>query len=116
MTSTDQIEGFFDPVSYEKGGAVLRMLRSWVNREPSRIGSMPPTEESALAGPKEVRRVCGTLHLCVWWWLDVRKSVSGGWCGGWLVVCWMCVRMCGGFVVCLRACARARACMVAVRC
>lgn len=30
--STDRIESLFDPVEYEKGGSLLRMLRAWVNR------------------------------------------------------------------------------------
>ncbi|KAL4447646.1 hypothetical protein ABPG75_004865 [Micractinium tetrahymenae] len=33
MNSTDKIESVFDAVMYDKGGAVLRMLRAWANRD-----------------------------------------------------------------------------------
>jgi len=32
INSTDSIEALFDPVEYEKGGSLLRMLRAWINR------------------------------------------------------------------------------------
>lgn len=32
VLSTDRIESLFDPVEYERGGSVLRMLRAWINR------------------------------------------------------------------------------------
>ncbi|GAB4816290.1 hypothetical protein N2152v2_003336 [Parachlorella kessleri] len=53
INSTDAVESFFDAVSYEKGGAVLRMLRSWSNRgAPSWDEALPgvPWEEKFLGG------------------------------------------------------------------
>lgn len=35
VTSDDMIESFFDPVVYEKGAALLRMLRAFLNRDAS---------------------------------------------------------------------------------
>ena len=32
VASTDRIESLFDPIEYERGGAVLRMLRAYMNR------------------------------------------------------------------------------------
>lgn len=32
VNSTDKIESLFDPVEYERGASVLRMLRAWINR------------------------------------------------------------------------------------
>ena len=32
IDNNDRIESFFDNVSYQKGGAVLRMLRAWLTR------------------------------------------------------------------------------------
>lgn len=33
MDTVDEIEALFDPVSYQKGGAVLRMLRAYLLRD-----------------------------------------------------------------------------------
>ena len=33
ITSDDQIESFFDPVVYEKGAALLRLLRAFLDRD-----------------------------------------------------------------------------------
>lgn len=33
VNSTDSIESLFDKVSYERGSAILRMLRAWLNKE-----------------------------------------------------------------------------------
>lgn len=51
INSTDQVESFFDPVMYEKGGGVLRMLRAWVNRRS--MGSPTVPDESALTTPQK---------------------------------------------------------------
>ena len=33
MDTSEKIEAMFDPISYEKGGSVLRMLRAYLARE-----------------------------------------------------------------------------------
>ncbi|KAL4530099.1 hypothetical protein Ndes2526B_g04856 [Nannochloris sp. 'desiccata'] len=49
VNHTDKIESLFDPVEYERGGAVLRMLRAYINRGNA---SMPAPEgwEAAIPG------------------------------------------------------------------
>lgn len=56
INSTDQVEGFFDPVMYEKGGAVLRMLRTWAAATQGAGANRPPsTFETKPRGPQQVR-------------------------------------------------------------
>ena len=52
VNSTDKIESLFDPVEYERGGAVLRMLRAYINRGNASL-PIPENWESAgsAAGP-----------------------------------------------------------------
>jgi puromycin-sensitive aminopeptidase len=49
VNHTDKIESLFDPVEYERGGAVLRMLRAYINRGNA---SMPAPEgwEASIPG------------------------------------------------------------------
>ena len=39
IDNNDRIESFFDGISYQKGGAVLRMLRAWLTRRDDRSHS-----------------------------------------------------------------------------
>ena len=41
IDNNDHIESFFDGISYQKGGAVLRMLRAWLTRRDDRAGAQP---------------------------------------------------------------------------
>jgi hypothetical protein len=41
IDNNDRIESFFDNVSYQKGGAVLRMLRAWLTRRDERAAVQP---------------------------------------------------------------------------
>lgn len=61
-----EIDNWFDDVSYAKGGAVLRMLRAWLNRgnapmlgfsSSSSSGSTPSTQGSALDESQHLRRL-----------------------------------------------------------
>ncbi len=45
MDTMDEIEALFDPVSYQKGGAVLRMLRAYLLRD---ARQPPPLRRSLL--------------------------------------------------------------------
>jgi len=49
VSSSSAIEGVFDAIEYQKGGAVLRMVRAWMNRD---VISNPskPTKDTASAG------------------------------------------------------------------
>lgn len=33
VETTDQVEAMFDPITYDKGASVLRMLRAYLTRE-----------------------------------------------------------------------------------
>ena len=54
LNSSSAIESVFDAVEYEKGGAVLRMLRAWANRANRHL--LPPRHELTTPGatPKQV--------------------------------------------------------------
>lgn len=49
VNSTDRIEGLFDPVEYEKGATLLRMLRAWINRGNASAPAVDGWESSAAA-------------------------------------------------------------------
>lgn len=52
VNSTDRIESLFDPVEYERGGAVLRMLRAYINRGNASVPVAESWEAAAgAAGP-----------------------------------------------------------------
>ncbi len=48
IDNDDHIESFFDGISYQKGGAVLRMLRAWLTRRDDRGAVRPRLQRRAL--------------------------------------------------------------------
>ena len=65
----DEIEALFDPVSYQKGGAVLRMLRAYLLRD---ARQPPPLRRSLLQvlttlrmRPSGACTVCWSVLKCV---------------------------------------------------
>ncbi|KAF8056455.1 aminopeptidase M1-D [Scenedesmus sp. PABB004] len=57
IESLDEIDNWFDGVSYEKGGAVLRMLRAWLNRGDAWLLGLAGDAEGGEGGPGLRRRL-----------------------------------------------------------
>lgn len=52
VNHTDKIESLFDPVEYERGGAVLRMLRAYINRGNASVPAPEGWEASIPGTPR----------------------------------------------------------------
>jgi hypothetical protein len=92
INSTDTVESFFDAVMYEKGGAVLRMLRAWASRQTPPY--QPPHDESLPMSPREVGERAGAGGWGGGWGGACHRAWAvggrmGGWLVGWLVSSWV---------------------------